>query len=57
MLLIRMENIIRKVFHSWSQSPKLLNPLHLASLLDNLGQGTETEMITLLKMMQLVRKA
>jgi hypothetical protein len=52
-----MENITRKLSLLWSQSPKLLNPLHLASLRDNLAQGTEIEMITLLKMMQLVRKA
>jgi hypothetical protein len=52
-----MENITRRLSLLWNQSPKLLNPLHLASLLDNLAQGTETEMITLLKMMQLVRKA
>jgi len=56
MLSIRMGDIRRREYH-WNQSHRLLNQLHLVSQPDSLAQDKETEMITLHKMMHLVRKA
>ena len=57
MLSIRMGDIRRREYHCWNQSHRLLNQLHLVSQPDSLAQDKETEMITLHKMMHLVRKA